>query len=60
MNVIWTGICFKNFYFLLRREEAKNLSDLYSCMTIQNFLTIFWYNDDVILAVPDHMTLRFE
>lgn len=60
VNVIWASIGFDDFYFFLRCEEANDLSYLSPCMTIQNFLTIFWYNDDVILAVPDHMTLRFE
>ena len=60
VDVVGAGIGFENFCFFLRRKLANNLSDLSSCVAVEHFLAVFGYNDHVILAVPDHMTLRFE
>ena len=60
VNVIRACIRFKDFYFLLGSKVADDLTNLDSGMAVEHLLTIFWYNDDVILAVPDHMTLRFK
>ena len=60
MDMVGAGIGFQNLDFFLGCEEAEDFADLDSRVTVEHLLAVFWYNDHVILAVPDHVTLRFE
>ena len=60
VDMIGTGCRFEDLYFFLRRKSAENLADLASRVTKEHLFTVFWYNNHVILAVPDHVTLRFK
>ena len=58
--VVGAGIGFEDFRFFLGRKLTDDFPDLDSRVTEEHLLAVFWYNDHVILAIPDHMTLRFE
>mgnify|MGYP001610670501 CR=1 FL=1 len=60
VDVVGAGIGFEDLHFFLGSEEAEDFADLRSGVAIEHLLSVFGYNDDVILAIPDHMTLRFE
>ena len=60
VNVIGAGIRFDDFDFFLRCKIADDLPNFSACVAIEHFLAVFWYNHNVVLAVPDHMTLRFK
>ena len=60
VNVVGAGVGFEDLHFFLRSEEAEDFADLRSGVAVEHFLAVFGYNDDVILAIPDHMRLRFE
>ena len=58
MDVIGAGCRFEDFHFFLRGKLAEDFSNLRSRVSVENLFAVLWYNDHVILAVPDHVTLR--
>ena len=57
VDVIGTGIAFENLAFSLLGEFSNDLPDLDSDWSVEDFLPVFGYDDDVVLAVPHHVTL---
>ena len=57
MDMIRAGIALQDFYFFLLGEFPDDFSNLDADGSIENFLAVLWYNDDVVFAVPYHMAL---
>lgn len=57
VHVIGTSIAFQYFYFFLLGEFSDDLSNLDSGWSEENFLAIFWYNDNVECAIPYYVAL---
>ena len=52
MNVIWTCLCFYNFYALVFAQFPNDDSDIRFYLTIYDLPTVFWCEDYVILTIP--------
>ena len=57
VHVIGTGIALEDFDVLLFREFSNNLTDGNPDWTEEDSFSVLWYNDHVVLAIPDHVIL---
>ena len=60
MNVVGAGCSFHNFHILLLGKFAENLTSSLANLFIEDFLSVFGNNDDVVGAIPRNMRLLFE
>lgn len=57
VHVIGAGIALKDFDVFLLCQFSYDFADLDSDRTEQDSLPILWYDDHVVLAIPDHVIL---
>jgi hypothetical protein len=57
MNMIWLSVPLLQSDALLSAEVPKNLTDLFTTFPQEHFLTVLWYDHDVVLTIPLHMRL---
>ena len=57
VHVIGASVALEDVHFFLFSQFPDNLPDLDANGSVENFLSVFWYNDHVVFAVPHHMAL---
>lgn len=57
VHMIGAGIALEDLNVLLFGKLADNFANLNSDWTKQDFFSVLWYDDHVVLTVPDHVIL---